>query len=337
MGIFVDVIVIGAGVAGLAAARILMESGIDVLVVDKGRDVGGRVATRRIGNGLIDHGAQFFTIHDETFRQQVEQWLNDGIVFEWTQGFNRSSLHLPEQQGMVHYAVRGGMNALARHIAEPLLKVRTGVQIITVTEDDDGWILQDSQGQFYICKSLIMAIPAPQALNLLDAGSTYLYEDDFEALAKITYSECLCGLFWVEGRVTLPDPGAVYRTNSNIIWIVDNHRKGLTKHETLITVQASQQYSRQMWNGPDDRLLNALKTELSIYMDSNATIREAQLKRWRYARPLVSHPEPHLYAQTTLPLIFAGDGFGEGRIEGAYLSGVSAGKRLVMNLAKIVS
>lgn len=337
MSIFADAIVIGAGIAGLTAARILTEAGIDVLVIDRGRTVGGRVATRRIGAELIDHGAQFFTVQDDAFRSHVDEWIEEGLVFEWSKGFNQSSLHEPEARQMPHYAVRGGMNTLARHIAAPLNQIQVGTEIITITEDDGYWILQDKRGQIYNCKSLIVAIPAPLALDLLDAGSTRLDDDDYDALARITYSECFCGLFWVDGRVTLPDPGAVYRRNANIIWIVDNRQKGIATEQTLITVQASQQYSRQMWNAPDERLLNALKLELATYMDSNATIREAQLKRWRYARPLISHTERCLYAKSHLPLLFTGDGFGEGRIEGAYLSGIAAGQRALMDFVNIPS
>ena len=54
--------VVGAGVTGLTAARHLAPS-FDVVVVDKGRGVGGRLATRRIGDATFDHGAQFITTH----------------------------------------------------------------------------------------------------------------------------------------------------------------------------------------------------------------------------------------------------------------------------------
>ena len=55
-------IVIGAGMAGLTAATVLQNSAQwDVLVLDKGRGVGGRMATRRLGEGgKADHGAQYF-------------------------------------------------------------------------------------------------------------------------------------------------------------------------------------------------------------------------------------------------------------------------------------
>ena len=55
------VAILGAGMAGAAAARRLAEAGLDVRVFDKGRGIGGRMATRRTEAGArFDHGAQFF-------------------------------------------------------------------------------------------------------------------------------------------------------------------------------------------------------------------------------------------------------------------------------------
>ena len=53
-----DVIVLGAGLAGLAAARRLSEGGLSVLVLDKGRRPGGRATTRtpRDGGVPLNHG-----------------------------------------------------------------------------------------------------------------------------------------------------------------------------------------------------------------------------------------------------------------------------------------
>jgi monoamine oxidase len=54
-----DVIVIGAGMAGLTAARALAEAGLKVLVVEARDRVGGRIWTRHIGNEAIELGAEF--------------------------------------------------------------------------------------------------------------------------------------------------------------------------------------------------------------------------------------------------------------------------------------
>ena len=51
-------VVVGAGLAGLTAAQALTDA-FDVIVLDKGRGFGGRMATRRIGDATFDHGAQF--------------------------------------------------------------------------------------------------------------------------------------------------------------------------------------------------------------------------------------------------------------------------------------
>ncbi|MSO32728.1 MAG: FAD-dependent oxidoreductase, partial [Ilumatobacteraceae bacterium] len=59
------VVVVGAGIAGLTAARALSHAGHSVIVLDKGRSVGGRMATRRIGDATVDHGAQFFTVRSD--------------------------------------------------------------------------------------------------------------------------------------------------------------------------------------------------------------------------------------------------------------------------------
>jgi ribulose 1,5-bisphosphate synthetase/thiazole synthase len=44
-----DVVVVGAGIAGLTAARALASAGSEVLVLDKGRGPGGRASTRCAG------------------------------------------------------------------------------------------------------------------------------------------------------------------------------------------------------------------------------------------------------------------------------------------------
>lgn len=55
-----DVIVVGAGLAGLSAARHLEAAGRSVLVLEGAAEVGGRVRTDRVDGWLLDHGFQVF-------------------------------------------------------------------------------------------------------------------------------------------------------------------------------------------------------------------------------------------------------------------------------------
>jgi renalase len=103
-------LIIGAGIAGLAAARVLQSHGFNVAVLDKGRGVGGRLATRWSDNeagerAFYDHGAQFFTVRDAAFQTQVNEWLARGLVKEWARGFANASGQ-PQYDGHPRYCTR---------------------------------------------------------------------------------------------------------------------------------------------------------------------------------------------------------------------------------------
>jgi monoamine oxidase len=65
-----DVVVVGAGAAGIAATRRLIEAGVDVLLLEARNRVGGRALSVRQGNGAaIDLGCG---------------WLHSADVNPWT-------------------------------------------------------------------------------------------------------------------------------------------------------------------------------------------------------------------------------------------------------------
>jgi phytoene dehydrogenase-like protein len=53
-----DVIVVGAGLAGLATARRLTQAGVQVKVFESSDGVGGRVRTDRVDGFSLDRGFQ---------------------------------------------------------------------------------------------------------------------------------------------------------------------------------------------------------------------------------------------------------------------------------------
>jgi monoamine oxidase len=60
MGERADVVVVGAGLSGLCAARKLRAEGVSAVVVEARDRVGGRTLTERIGDGAFDLGGQWF-------------------------------------------------------------------------------------------------------------------------------------------------------------------------------------------------------------------------------------------------------------------------------------
>jgi renalase len=73
-------IVVGAGISALTAARELSAAGRRVVVLDEGHRAGGRMATRGIGNGIFDLGAQFFTTRSERFEKRAFRETRRGLA-----------------------------------------------------------------------------------------------------------------------------------------------------------------------------------------------------------------------------------------------------------------
>eukprot|EP01031_Cornospumella_fuschlensis_P052994 gene52994-64738_t len=66
-----NIAIIGAGIAGITAARTLAQAGHHVHVFEKSRGAGGRMSTRLSNFGTFDHGAQYFTVRDARFAQAL--------------------------------------------------------------------------------------------------------------------------------------------------------------------------------------------------------------------------------------------------------------------------
>lgn len=334
-----NVLIIGAGLSGLLAAQQLVAAGQQVTMVDKGTTVGGRLATRRLGPGHADHGAQFFTVRDELFRQAVDSWQKAGLAYIWGTGWSDGSLAETPSDGHPRYAIHGGMNALAKYLAAQLISrgvtIHTNQRLTQLTQTARGWSAVEEGGHAYQADAVILTPPVPQSLALLDKGTVPLNSVDRAALEQVTYAPCLCALFWLEGAITLPEPGAIQRPGTDISWVADNQAKGISPEATLITVHAGPDYSRAHYDAPDEELLATMQASLQPFTSGRVKVHDAQIKRWRYALPTMLHPARYLQATDLPPLLFGGDGFGHARMEGAALSGLAMGTALRKLLGEI--
>jgi renalase len=322
-----DAYIVGAGLSGLMAAHVLQEAGYSVVLLEAAGEVGGRLATERFGPGQADLGAQFFTVRSPRFQALVDSWLEDGLAYKWATGWSSGKGDAETSGEHPRYAVEGGMQQLPAHLAEGLT-VHREVEVTRIAPTEGGWELTDAQEHRYEARGIVLTPPVPISLTLLDAGGVELAPDDRAALEAIRYVPCVCGVFWVDGETTLPEPGAIQRHGAPVSWIADNHRKGISPDATIVTLHASPAYSRELWDASDEHIITELNQELSPFLAPGARLVDAYVRRWTHSLPRILHAERTFVPRGVPPLAFAGDAFGGPRIEGAVLSGLMAGEAL---------
>lgn len=77
-----DVVIVGAGLAGLCCARRLLESHVSVLLVEASDEVGGRVRTDRVEGFLLDRGFQVLLTAYPEARKMLDYCALDLRAFE---------------------------------------------------------------------------------------------------------------------------------------------------------------------------------------------------------------------------------------------------------------
>ncbi|MCO5045080.1 MAG: NAD(P)-binding protein [Kiritimatiellae bacterium] len=321
-----SVAILGAGMAGVTAARALAERGYPVSLFEKNGCVGGRMASRREGECLFDHGCQFFTVRNERFRNRVESWREQGLVSVWEHRMaasDRGQITLL-QDDAVRYVGVPGMDAMLRGIAN---EVHTQLDtLITRVErtPDGGWTLVSAQGplpdEYEI---VIVATSAEQAAPLL-ASSPLLSG----RAASVRMQACWAALVAFEFELETAFDAAFVR-NSPLVWIANGGSKpGRAEREAWV-LHASPIWSREHLEEDPDRV-----KELLLHSFCEAVgigdVRPARLlaHRWRSAAPANALGTGFLW-DDELALGAIGDWCSNPRVENAFLSGLAIADHLL--------
>ena len=199
----------------------------------------------------------------------VADWQQAGLVFEWTRGWDAGSQVNEAGDGFPRYAVTDGMTAVAKHLAETLT-IHNQTQLVRISQVEEHWQALAADGRSYQARALLLTPPVPQSLALLDAGDVSLSPTDRAALERIQYAPCLSGLFWIEGEVTLPAPGAVQRPEQPISWIADNQQKGISPEATIITAHANPTMSQLWYEAPKGELVGLFMGGIRPYLGKDS-------------------------------------------------------------------
>ncbi len=338
------VAVIGAGIAGLIAARTLADHGLPVTVFEKSRGVGGRMATRSWEDGTtFDHGAQYFTARDERFRRYVESWQVEGIVAQWPDdqqtvvALDRGR-QISESQSQIRYVGVPGMTAVARHLAKSLtVRLQTSIAEVRLNQETQHapsqWALYDEQGG--TCghyDRVLVALPAPQAAVLL-ADLPHLAR----SLQASELQSCWAVLAQFSRTFDVEWVGA-FLHNSPLSWTSRNGTKpGRKSAGESVVIHASPSWTMEHFDCDTDEIVAMM---LEAFWSATGLPPQkplgVQAHRWRYAIP-AAPLQTGVMSDGSGTVITCGDWCAGARVEGAFLSGMAAAGRVLNSCQRLDS
>jgi len=332
-----DIAVIGAGVAGLTCAQQLHQAGYRVVVIEKSRGMGGRLATRRLQGTHADHGVCYLKPKDDRFKALITTLLDRSILQPWTDTIYELDaegqlIAPPEANRGSRYASPTGISTIAKFLSTGLA-IHLNQRVEAIRPIHQGWELQvelDGTRSGITAAAIISAIPAPQAVALLE--SIPEGEEVLTRLRSIQFSACISAIavYSPQDLSAIPWKGVTSIHDPKIGWVGLDSSKQNSPSQPVVVVQSTAAFANRHLETTDlhpigQALLNRAAQFLEPWL---ATPEVLQVHRWRYAFPINPLTEPFLSANTTSPLLFTGDWCGGNRVESAFLAGSSTAKQI---------
>ena len=314
--------ILGCGVAGLSAARELRRHGIEAVLFDKSRGVGGRMSTRYADEWEFDHGAQYFTIQDADFQTEIDDAVEAGVVAPWkAKALYLKTGELSADTGRERYVGQPRMNSLPKYWAEGL-DVNLGKRVASL-EETDSWTLTFEDGSTASgFDGVISTLPPAQAEKILPTA--------FPNTASVTSAQmhvCFCLMVGLSAPIN-PGWDTLRIKDLPIDWIaINNAKPGRPNDVGTIVVHSEAEWSDE--NAETDHvrvqavMLKAASALLGMPLEEAPHI---ALHRWLYASNKSSPDVPCLKSDG---LVVAGDWCLGGRVQGAWLSGRAAAQAFI--------
>jgi renalase len=313
------VIVVGAGIAGVACARELLRAGHAVSIREQAAAVGGRMASPRIDGRPIDLGAAYFTASDPAFVRQAQDWCDRGLARRWTDRFPTlpTTEQTPPEPGPWRYAAPGGLGSLVADLAAaspaPALVLGSPVRLVEPGPAVDG----------EPADAVVLAMPDPQAERVLDARLAEVRAE----VASRRWEPVLALMAGFSRRSWPAIDGAFISGDRTLGWLADDgSRRG--DGAPVLVAHSTSGFAARNLEAPQDAapaMVSALDRLLGCGTPAAWGVRP-----WPFARPAEPRDAPHFLGTERIGL--AGDGWGSPRIQTAWLSGRSLGQDIARKL-----
>ncbi|MEL7524345.1 MAG: FAD-dependent oxidoreductase [Pseudomonadota bacterium] len=305
--------IIGAGMAGLSCASVLTEHGHTPVLLEKGRGVGGRLATRRTDAGFqFDHGAQYVTARTAGFRDVIARLSDEGAAAVWLGADREVIVGTPS------------MNAIAKSLAEGL-DIRRNTRVTDLCAVESGWRVTTADSTFEFDRIVVTA-PQPQTVDLLGEAHPLA-----QAISKVRMSPCwtLMATFADQHEIPFTSRSA---PDSYLAWIALNSSKPQRPDTNSWIVQASADWSAgNLEREPDDVAQELLLRLCGVLRIEPSSVLHAAAHRWRYAR--VEEPLGEPFCRNAAGTLYlGGDWCLDARVEAAWTSGRAIAEDLLGEL-----
>ena len=331
--------VIGAGMAGITAARTLVQAGHRVSVFEKSKGAGGRMATRDTPYGGFDHGAQYFTVRDERFMKALNEvpgtqalckpWSASAVQVRDALG---RVIEVPPRSRELHFVGAPAMNAVVQHWAQPLADagmLHCNTSVKALRRQGKQWQLLNAEdkllGSF---DSVVLAIPNVQAAYLLrQSGAPAAQLEALEATEAVIVAPCWTLML----AFPLVQPGlgqmgpqwnVAQSTHHRIAWVARESSKPGRSPIERWTVQASADWSQEHVQDDEARVQAKLSKAFAELTGIRAQPGFSQIHLWRYAKTLKPAGQAFFWDQD-LHIGLCGDWLIGHRVEDAFMSGLS--------------
>lgn len=305
---------VGAGLSGVTCARTVATAGLPVMLLERSRKPGGRMASRQVDGRRVDLGASYLTVSDDRFAAVVQRWRAAGLARPWTDTFEARDEDgaWQSKQGPLRWGAAHGLRSLVEHEAEGL-DVRTA----TVAQVDhvDGSLRVDGEA----ARAVVLAMPDPQATRLLGPGLADVaraLDDPFEPILALT-------AVWDERSWDLD--GAFVNGSDVIGWVADDGRRRGDDAAVLVA-HSTPALAGAHLEAPD-AAGPALVEELCAVLGLPPP-RHTAVHRWTFAKPTGSRERTFWLDERGLGV--CGDAWSTtAKVESAFLSGLELGEALV--------
>lgn len=315
--------IIGAGMAGLTLATRLGPHA-DVSLFEKARGVGGRMSTRHAGPFDFDHGAQYFTVRDQRFRQFLEPHFAAGLIQEW----KGKVITLDPEKKLAdrlwfepHYVACPGMNSLCQNMADGI-EIELNCEVAALTEKNaHGWTLFNTAGRRLGNYDLVISTAPP-------VQTCRLFDPFLPPASRLRHSKMLaCYTLMIGWNAKWTKPWIAAKiNNSPLDWISVNSSKPDRNHAvTTMVVHANNSWAEQHVDDDQAATETFLRQQLSAVLELGHELAAPDyfsMHRWRYARLETSGDDENHYTpfyDNSMQLASVGDWSSQSRIEDVWL------------------